>query len=283
MFPRRQSPIVAPFPYRAYVALSGNGMASLDVEDRRHGAILDGGLAWIEPELRPVDADEIAPFVKDVVGRELRRRIGGIAGAERVDPGMQLHPAPMRLLHRHRKRIVARVSALRPREHRRPRLKRRAIHGIGGRSHVKHDCVHVRGLRAVEDRRELDPLLRRGESRPGGPVDVADRGDPEPAKFPPYRGHDVRIAARRGTRHGCRHEGRRRAGRGQHTRDNGKMEVEAALDHPPGHRAIRAAPRGAPRTRALVPHADGTARIPLDASRWHGFRTGTTGGPPVVP
>ena len=92
-----------------------------DVRDHSHRVVLHVGLARIHPDVGPVDADEIAAGSKKV-RRDHRHSIRRVAGAKRIYPSVQLHPALVRFIDRERERIIAGARPLLPGEHLAPGL-----------------------------------------------------------------------------------------------------------------------------------------------------------------
>jgi hypothetical protein len=109
--------------------------------------------------------------------------------AVRIEPGMQLQPAFVRLIHRELERIVPRIgrSPHPSRQVLRPRLVRRCVESVGGRPHLEDHGVEPENRSPVEHRDQLLLLFARREPGNGGPVDVRDRCNPHPSKLAPDR------------------------------------------------------------------------------------------------
>src|SRR5262249_33160982 len=140
-----------------------------------------------EPQLRAVDDGHLTMRAPEVIRCELEA-VGTIAGAERVDPRVQLEPARVRLLDGECERIVAGIDALCPREHRAPGLDGRCVDGVTSGTNVKDHRVEARRRSAIENVGQLRALLVRRQAASAWPVYVADGGDPQPAHLAHDRG-----------------------------------------------------------------------------------------------
>ncbi len=138
-------------------------VAPEDVKDDLQGALRGLRLARIEPEHLAVALHEIGARLADVIGRFLEPRVE--AGAVRVEPGVQLEPAPVGLVDPEAERVVVGFGpiSLRAGEVRRPGLEARLVEGVGGGADLEDDRVEPDPGGGVEDADRL-ALLLGGES-----------------------------------------------------------------------------------------------------------------------
>ena len=116
-------------------------VAANDVGDHVDGALPDIGIAWIHPHETSI-----------VVGAQRCRRIP----AKRIEPGVQLEAARVRLLNCECERIVVRRFVA---EEDGPGFDRGGVERIGHRPDLKKNRIEMDRRRAFEDGDELLLLL----------------------------------------------------------------------------------------------------------------------------
>ena len=128
--------------------------------------------------------------------RHVKRRalhVDALRHSERIDPGVELDAAPVRLVDPIVQRVEARtacIDALTPSQIDRPRLDARHVDGVAGRAHLKEDGVEPHALHIVEYGADLALELRGRQSGLRRPVDVIDGRHPDAAHLALGR-HDI--------------------------------------------------------------------------------------------
>ena len=149
------------------------------------------GVAGVEPDEVAVAARPLGVRPRDV-RRAVRPPRRGVPGAERVEPGVELEPARVRLGDGELERVVgrARRAPFLARQELGPRLEVRRVERVRGGADLEHDGVEAQLDGTVQQVAQLGLLLRRGQVRAARPVDVGDGRDPGGAKLAPRAGQE---------------------------------------------------------------------------------------------
>src|SRR5687768_929307 len=121
-----------------------------------------------------------------------------MTSAVRVEPRVELQTACMRFAHGKLERIVKRLgrTALLAREILGPRLERRLVERVAGRTHMQNEGIETELARSIEQTDQLDLLRIDRQAGPRWPVDIGDGGNPDTTELA-----DDRRRSRRGRNH----------------------------------------------------------------------------------
>ena len=155
-----------------------------DVDHDVEGALLDGGLAWVHPEVGSVLFDHCGVgFAEVVVGDGVL--LGWVLGAVGVEPAVQFDAVFVAFVHHEFEGVPGGVGglALLAGEVFAPGFEFAFVEGVGRGADLEDEGVEVELFCPCDDVVEVSLLGFDAVVAVGGPVDVVDGGDPGSAEF----------------------------------------------------------------------------------------------------